>query len=249
MERPELIEALGREVDEGALRGALALLPLGSIEYHGPHSPLGTDTFIARELARRVAARVRRSVVLPDVGYTACEPETRAFAGTVCVDADLLARVLEGILRSLFAAGVSTVVALNAHNGNIEPLATAQTRISAELEGRVVLVLSWWELLPAEETGRLGGFSEHGGQGHGGPVEMSVAKAIRPELVREEWAFELEPEEAGHSAGEIDPLRLTSERGYIGGADEIDEEVGRRLLELAVERSVRAIERALADNG
>src|SRR3954447_23235815 len=101
----KLLDQLGHDADEGTLAGRVALLPMGSIEYHGPHAPLGTDLFIARELAARVGARRPALVVLPEVAYAPCRVETRRHAGTISIAPSTAIALLEQLFRSLFAAG------------------------------------------------------------------------------------------------------------------------------------------------
>jgi creatinine amidohydrolase len=178
-----LLGVTGRDARAGALAGRVALLPGGSVEYHGPHAPLGTDTFIASELAARAAAQRPRLIVLPELTYTPCPAETRDAAGTIPVASRLAAELLEQIFRRLLRAGVTGVVLMNAHEGNIEPAQAAADAVTQEFPAAPVTVLNWWETLPADESARIAGFSDNGGHGHAGPLELSVTKAIVPELV------------------------------------------------------------------
>lgn len=199
-----LLGVTGRDARAGALAGRVALLPGGSVEYHGPHGPLGTDTFIARELAARAAAKRPRLIVLPELTYAPCPAETRDAAGTIPVASPLAAELLEQIFRRLLRAGVAGVVVMNAHEGNIEPARVAADAVTQEFPAAPVAVLNWWETLPPDETAQIAGFSDNGGHGHAGPLELSVTKAVVPELVQ--------------PAGEIDGekgrvlLELASER-------------------------------------
>jgi creatinine amidohydrolase len=219
-----LLAQIGQDVEAGVLAGRVALLPMGSVEYHGPHGPLGTDTFIARELAERVRARRPALVVLPDLAYTPCPTETRRHPGTLGIAPGVAAALLEQILRRLFTTGFAGVVVINAHVGNIAPVTFAAEAVGEDFPEAFVRLLSWWETLPADETHALAGFSENGGHGHGGPLEMSVTQAIVPELVRPELARE-------------------------DSAREIDRDHGRVLLDLATDRIVASIDGLLAGRG
>jgi creatinine amidohydrolase/Fe(II)-dependent formamide hydrolase-like protein len=214
-----LLHELGHDVATGSLTGSVALLPAGSVEQHGPHGPLGTDTLIARELAERVASGRPRVVVLPELAYMPCPPETRDAAGTIDVPAPVAEELLGHLLRALLRMGCAGVVVLNAHIGNVEPAGRAADAVRREFPGALVSVLNWWETLPAGETAALAGFTENGGHGHAGPLEMSVAEAIAPGLVRPELA-----------------------RGYPARMAETDAGHGARLLELAAERLGAAID-------
>ena len=218
-----MLDVIGRDAQAGALAGRVALLPAGSVEYHGPHGPLGTDTFIARELAALAAAQRPRLILMPELAYTPCPAETRDHAGTIAIASPVAAELLEHVFRGLLRAGLAGVVVMNAHEGNIEPARLAADAVGKEFPDAVFALLNWWETLPADETARLVGFSENGGHGHAGPLEMSVTQAIVPELVRPELAEDPD-----------------------GRAGEIDGDKGRVLLALACERLVAAIDRLLA---
>jgi creatinine amidohydrolase len=178
-----LLDVIGRDAGAGALAGRVALQPAGSVEYHGPHGPLGTDTFIARELAVRIAARRPRLVVAPELAYTPCPPHTRDHAGTISVESSLAADLLQQVFHRLLRAGLEGAVVINAHEGNVEPARVAADAVTREFPDATVALLNWWQTLPADETARIAGFSENGGHGHAGPLELSVTKAIVPDLV------------------------------------------------------------------
>jgi len=239
-----LLDQLGRDVAAGALRGRVGLLPAGSVEWHGPHGPLGTDVFIARALAERVAARRPRLVVLPELAYAPCRLETRRHPGTLAIPDDLAAALLEQLFRGALGAGLAGVVVLNAHVETVGPATQAANAVTDAFPAAFVALVNWWETLPAEETAALGGFGENGGHGHGGAVEMSVAQAIVPDLVRPEAAPDLAPA-GGPPAG----VALLAPRhadvpphGYHGRPSEIDPAVGAVLLERAAERIAAALD-------
>ncbi len=130
----ELGEATWREVDATA-GAALLALPLGSLEQHGPHLPLDTDTRIAHALATGLAARRPGVVVGPPVAYGA-SGEHAAFAGTLLVGHEPLAAFLVELVRSARTT-FRGVVLVNAHGGNEATLADVARRCDAEGDERV----------------------------------------------------------------------------------------------------------------
>jgi creatinine amidohydrolase len=93
--------------------GDLALLPVGSVEMHGPHQPIGTDTLVARATAL-IMARDGDGVVLPDVSYT-WAGATDGFAGTISIEPELAMRVVEAVLVKAAATGFKRLVVTNIH--------------------------------------------------------------------------------------------------------------------------------------
>lgn len=241
----DVLALSGSQVANGAMDGTVALLPMGAIEYHGPHGPLGTDAYIARGLARRISEAIPKLLILPDFSYTHCPVETRGYAGSISVEADVVRRSVSQMLTGLFRAGVKAVVVVNAHNGNIAPVQIAADQVASAYPDRILALVNWWETLPADLAAHLSGFTQNGGHGHGGPVEMSVAKALVPDLIDATAGTDLDVVE--WSRGETmrllsDPHGIIPWEGYHGLVSEIDQVAGERLLATAVDRIVDAIE-------
>ena len=95
----------------------LVLVPVGSIEQHGPHLPLDTDTTIAVAVADRVASELSGSWVAPAVSYGS-SGEHQSFSGTASVGTEALTHQLVELVRSL-RTWASRVVIVNAHGGNV----------------------------------------------------------------------------------------------------------------------------------
>src|SRR5690606_10249845 len=122
----------------------IAILPVGAVEAHGPHLPLGTDVVIAEGMARAcgeaVARAGRTAFVLPPVWYAAA-PFAEAFPGTISIAADTLRDTVVQIAAALGRQGVPTLAVANAH---LDPAHLAALREAAgSREGggaRVVLL-------------------------------------------------------------------------------------------------------------
>jgi creatinine amidohydrolase len=102
-----------------AEQGPVAILPLGAIEAHGPHLPLGTDVVIAEAMARagaeRLSVRGYEVMILPALQF-APAPFAAAFAGTIDTAAEATVFMIEGVARSLVRHGVRAIVVANAHH-------------------------------------------------------------------------------------------------------------------------------------
>jgi creatinine amidohydrolase len=114
---------------------AIAVLPLGAIEAHGPHLPLGTDLVIAGAMARAGAERLARQgyevVLLPGMAF-APAPFAAAFQGTIDTPAPATTEMIAGVASSVARHGVRLTVIANAHHdpAHVEALRDA-VRIAA----------------------------------------------------------------------------------------------------------------------
>lgn len=151
--------------------GAVVLVPVGSVEQHGPHLPMDTDTVIAEAVAHRVAELLDDPHVLvaPAVAYGS-SGEHQAFPGTASVGTDVLRLVVVELVRSM-RTWASRVVLVNGHGGNVDALAAAVTQLRDE--GHDV---AW--LACATEVVDL----------HAGRTETSLMLHLRPSSVRLERA-------------------------------------------------------------
>jgi mycofactocin system creatininase family protein len=151
------------EVDGPAPR--TVLVPVGSLEQHGPHLPLDTDTRIAAAVARRAADGDPALLLAPPLAYGA-SGEHEGFAGTLSIGHEALRAVLVELGRSA-SARASRLVFVNGHGGNLPtvPAAVAQLR----REGRDV---AWF------------GCAVPRGDAHAGRTETAILLALDPSAVR-----------------------------------------------------------------
>ena len=184
----------GPELKALAERGALPILPIGSLEQHGPHLPVWTDSFLAHELAI-AAARLATdipAVVLPPL-WTGLSEHHLPFGGTISLDHATLHAVLRCVVRSLRAQGFSRLLILNGHGGNIEPLAVSVRELAHEF-GIPVVTTTWPNVAPVEVAQAL---TTQAGIMHACEGETSLWLALAPEEVR----MERIEEAAGGNAG------------------------------------------------
>lgn len=145
------------------------LVPVGSVEQHGPHLPLATDTVVARAVteaaAERLSAEGRCVLVAPTVSYGA-SGEHEGFPGTVSIGQEALALLITELVRSAdrWARGV---VLVNGHGGNVATLVRAVRGLRAE--GRSV---AWTATALA------------GSDAHAGDTETSLLRHLAPWSVR-----------------------------------------------------------------
>lgn len=174
-------EITSPEFGELVGKGALVILPVGSLEEHGSHLPLGTDSFQAEEVVRRVAERFG-AVVLPPVLYGECR-STRNFPGTISISFETVKSLAFDILSELSRNGARDVMILTGHagSGHMAALKLAAQRAVESDPGLRVMVLSDYDI-----AYDLKGKEFSADDGHAGQIETSRILNIRPDLVGED---------------------------------------------------------------
>jgi creatinine amidohydrolase len=216
---PDVPRLLARATSGAAHRADLALVPVGSLEQHGPHLPLDTDTAIAEAVTHRVAARIAGAWVAPAVSYGS-SGEHQAFPGTSSIGTAALQHVVIELTRSM-RTWARSVVFVNGHGGNVTALVAAVEQLTDE--GHDV---TW---APCTVPG---------GDAHAGRTETSLMLYLRPGSVR------LDAATAGNTAPLASLLprltatgvRAVSANGVLGDPAGASVEEGRHLLEAMVER-------------
>jgi creatinine amidohydrolase len=189
------------EVRETAERdGSVLVLPVGSIEQHGHHLPVGTDTILVAEVANLAAERVAGSVpvLVAPPAWAGHSPHHMPFGGTLTLSDDTFREVLVETADSALENGFDAVLLLNGHGGNASLISTTTSAVGTDHPDVDVLGLTYFTL--AESF--IGDIreSEPGGMAHGGEFETSLMLYLRPELVREdelEGTYMDEPYEHG----------------------------------------------------
>lgn len=172
---PEAQEVLGAD--------PLVILPVGSVEAHGPHLPLDVDAFSVGRIADLVAERTN-SLVAPTLpyGYASTWME---FPGTMSLDADTFQQVLVELVTSILHHGFNRVMILNGHRPNGSSVDVAARRAidaqSVDSTAKVTAV-SYWE--PGAASVHSLRKSKVGGMGHACEFETSIQLAERPHLVK-----------------------------------------------------------------
>lgn len=151
------------------------LIPVGSLENHGLHMPLGTDFLIPEEIARRID---RKSPVLiaPAVNYGATD-DLMGFPGTVSIGTEGLISLLRSICDQFYSYGFRHFLILNGHGGNSAAIQTVGNHLYRK--GAYLANLNWW-LMAGQLNPQWAG-------GHGGGEETAAIMAVDPNLVKTEY--------------------------------------------------------------
>jgi len=162
----------------------VCLVPMGVLEKHGPHLPLGTDVFSAREVSLR-AAQKEYCIVFPFF-YAGQIFEAQQQPGTVAYSAELLYMLLDETCREVARNGIKKIILVNGHGGNNAFLQYfCQTQLASP---RDYVVYAVSPSTDAETQKKITAMRKTDFDGHAGEVETSTILAIRPDLVKIELA-------------------------------------------------------------
>lgn len=170
--------------DAERLRERVVLLPLGSLEQHGHHLPLLTDTMIGAEVARRAEAELGDEALFLPALWLGASDHHRAYPGTVSLSNETYAAVIADVLESLVGGGFRRIFLLNAHGGNITPAQLAMYRVQLRHRDKPELYLafsSWWQIAAGPVEALAG--PDQTSVTHACELETSMLLRLRPQLV------------------------------------------------------------------
>ncbi|MEM3863642.1 MAG: creatininase family protein [Metallosphaera sp.] len=206
------------ELTKESLEASIGLLPIGSVEQHGPHLPMGTDSIVAESVAQEVDKLERDTLLFPTV-YYGCSIEHGNLPHVSVNDLNFMSFVYD-LLDSTKRLGIKGVILINGHGGNSELLQVVSRKVNFTLMRPKVKVVN---LLSLEEFKRFDDL-------HAGTVETSLMKFLRPELVKED-KIPVTTDYSEHTFS-----LLTSEKGgtdgiVTKGTIEVNVEIGKRVFE------------------
>ncbi len=175
-------EADWREVRRAAEADGVALIPMGSVEAHGPHLPCGTDTFQINEIVRRAVERAgqpERVVVYPTIEYTVTE--WAAPFASASISPRTLLDELADIARAAHDLGFRKIVCTQGH-ANLPAVAMAFWQLRHERRYALYVDTQPYVMIAAE----LAGLTGETAICHGGVAETAMMLALRPDLVRKD---------------------------------------------------------------
>jgi len=173
------------QLREMARQDAVVILPLGSIEQHGPHLPVEVDSRLGEEVALRTArlmAERGQSVLVLPMFWPGISEHHMSFGGTVTLGFDTYRAVVEDICRSVVRAGFRRIVLLNGHGGNDNGLRVIADELTPKLGVPIVQFTYWYAA--AEAIAAI--LETQKGLQHACEAETAMMMAVRPELVAED---------------------------------------------------------------
>ena len=136
----------------------IAIIPIGSIEQHGPHLPISTDSDIVTEIALKLSERIN-GVLLPTITYGISNEHFPFF--NLSIKKSTLSRILQDLCESLIKNGISRILIINGHYGNLNSLRSFERKQNK----KKIKVFSYWRYMKKEFD-------------HAGNVETSIMLAI-----------------------------------------------------------------------
>ena len=210
--------------------GKKIIIPLGSMEQHGPHLPISTDTIIAEYLANQLTKKIS-SYVLPGIPY-GVSFEHRPFFN-ISISNDVLSELLSQICISLGENGFNQIIILNGHRGNMGVLQYIPQIVERNNPKMNDIVINSCHLIESEFD-------------HGGFVETSLMLAIEPKLVQMQMA----------KRGYLNKKRLNStyttflsntssfkitRNGVLGDPRKATKEEGKKIISITMKNLVRIL--------
>jgi creatinine amidohydrolase len=170
------------EFEAALAKTTTVIVPFGSLEEHGPHLPLSTDTWHAQEVARRAAAHYPM-LVAPPVHYGLCR-STSEHPGTISISGSTIKALTLDLGRELYRQGCRQLILLTGHAGgtHVAALLEAGEHLLRDLPEIKVAVVNILDLL-REALKEAPGLVRTPGDAHAGEVETAIILAIRPESV------------------------------------------------------------------
>jgi len=145
----------------------VAVIPVGSIEQHGPHLPISTDSDIVTEVSKRICKK-NNFLLLPTISYGISQEHAPFF--NLSLKETTLKRILTDLCLSLFENNIKTIFIINGHHGNLNAIKNIDEKFKKNLKNKIkVFTFSYWHYMKRNFD-------------HAGFVETSLMLAISNEV-------------------------------------------------------------------
>ena len=240
----KLAELHWPEVKKFDCENMVAVVPVGSMEQHGPHLPFQVDVFVASRLAEDLEKKMPEILLVPPI-WTGVSAHHMDFPGSITLRARVFIDLLHDICASLHHHGFRRIVLLNGHGGNRSSLEVLGQELFVEL-GLTVNTLAYWDLVP--ELVKSLKKTTSAGMRYSGELETSLMLYLAPGLVNREETPQgiLGIHEPGPTSGikRYVNMQEHSPEGVIGMPSAGTPEIGKALYDGALgalEKAVRAL--------
>ncbi|PKR78207.1 hypothetical protein CEY16_00145 [Halalkalibacillus sediminis] len=241
-----------KEAETAFSKDPVVIVPLGSMEEHGPHSITG-DYLAATELAKRVSEE-SDAIYIPTIPFGNSE-YFRGYPGTISLSQETVLGFLEDIFRSLIEHGISKIVVFNGHAGNAPAVDQVARKVRRADDVMIASVNLWQGLDPVKKKEIYGDVDP---SGHGGEPLTSIMSYLYPDDMRmdllndwkeaEKWQdFEVknfkEVKVGNASANIYFNMEEVSPEGIMGDPTQSSAERGKVIIEHLTQFGVELVEK------
>jgi creatinine amidohydrolase len=244
-----LSEMTWPEAREALTQAKVALVPVGSFEQHGPHGTFEVDTGRAHGFGRLLAARLYPRAVLAPTVNLGVSYHHMSFPGTITLRPETFIAAVYDVVWSLHQHGVDRFLILNGHGGNIPALGVVIVKLREELGVKVA-----WTSFTSLGREVIEAQVRSESKGHACEGEISQALYLAPQTVRREalapGKYKGYPyRHVGAGFNLAYPYRFDeiTANGALGDATKASEELGREIIEAALEKAVEFLEDFIAE--
>jgi creatinine amidohydrolase len=238
------------EIKEAVAGERVVVLPVGTVEQHGPHLPLVTDVLTATELSRMAVARIPEEALLMPPVYYSFNEHHLDFPGTIAVGGETIIQYVTDIGTSLAHHGFRKILIVNGHGSNVPFLDIAARNITNR-SAAICAMVPWWNLVPRDLLAELRESEFPGGMAHACELETSVLLYLRGDLVQIDKAekdisfakteFFYWDLQAASPVYFQEWFSRYSRTGTVGDPTKATAEKGRRFAEAVADRMVAVI--------
>lgn len=234
------------EIEDRLDENGLVLIPTGSIEQHGRHLPVGTDTYAARSVAKRMAGRLDGLLVpFAPMGVT---PLHADMAGALDLEPETYMDLFEDVFESLIDHGADEVVVVNWHEVNASAIETVMTRTQKRYpDVRFVIAQAHFTARDLYE--------DYHDLTHGGPLEVLPVVGDHPELVHLDLATDAADEDHASAMDDlrrseqaypiVPDVRIMYPSGWYGDLSDVEEYDGDEFLDRVATAAAEQVATAL----
>ena len=245
-----LVEQMIWEEYRDEVSRRVVILPIGSLEQHGPHLPMNVDVVIPTKLAAMIAEKVE-AMILPPIAYGYKSHPTsgggQLFPGTTSLDGTTLISLTLDILRETYRHGGRRIFILNGHYENVAFVTEAVELFIREADEARVVIASWWDQVSQELVDEC--FAGAGFPGwdteHAGITETSLMLYFSPELVRKERIIDDMSERKPTYSIFPPPADIIPRSGTLYKATYASLEKGEKLARQVVDEMVKIVKEEL----
>lgn len=225
----------------------VVILPVGSVEQHGPHLPLFTDTIISEGFANLLGDKVN-GIVMPSINYGyKSQPASGGgplFPGTINLNGTTLINLVKDIIEELIRDGVRKIALVNSHFENQAFLLEAIDLVSKNMPADTkIIMMSWWDLITQNTIDKIFDEVEFPGWAleHAAITETSLILKFRPDLVHMDRLIDEKIDEVPTYQVYPIPKDLVPQSGLLSIGRTSTKEKGELIIEEALSKMIEIV--------